>query len=108
LVKEVLKCANDDSEISLDKIARVTAEYYGVELDDIKGDARGQKVSTARHMAVYLSREITNKSFASIAEYFEKKHTSIMFGHDKVKKELVVNNELSTVVREIKQALKLI
>lgn len=106
LAKEVLKCGDSDGEISLEKIAQVTAHYYGVDLSDIKGTARGQKVSVARHMAIYLSREITKKSFVSIAEYYNKKHTTIMFAHDKIKKELAVNREYSSAMREIKQVLK--
>ena len=74
----------------------------------MKGAARGQKISIARHMAVYLSREITNKSFVSIAEFFNKKHTTIMFAHEKIKKEIIANKELSLAAREIKQALKLL
>ena len=63
LAKEVLKCEEEVNEISFEMIAKVTAQYYDVDIEDIKGTARGQKVSTARHMAVYLSREITEKSF---------------------------------------------
>ncbi len=106
LAKEVLKFDEEEDDVTFEKIAQVTAEYYDVDLDDIMGSARGQKVSAARHMAVYLSREITNKSFVSIAEYFNKKHTTIMFAHDKIKKEISANRELSNAMREIKQVLK--
>lgn len=107
LAKQVLKCGDGDSEITLEKIAQATAEFYGIELSDLKSTARGQKISTARHMAVYLSREITQKSFANIAEFFEKKHTTIMFAHEKIKKEISANYELTNAAREIRQALKL-
>ena len=108
LAKEILKCEEGVNEIDFETIAQVTAQYYGVDLGDIKGTARGQKVSIARHMAVYLAREITEKSFASIAEYYNKKHTTIMFAHEKIKKEIVANNDLACAAREIKQALKVI
>ena len=107
LAKDVLKCEEAEIEISINKITEVTADYYQVSLDDIKGTARGQKVSTARHMAIYLAREITEKSFVSIAEYYNKKHTTIMFAHEKIKKEISANNDLSSAAREIKQVLKL-
>ena len=107
LAKEVLKCKESDS-ISQDKIAEVTAEYFDVDVNDIKGTARGQKVSLARHIAIYLAREITGKSFVSIAEYYNKKHTTIMFAHDKIKKELPLKRDLAEAVREIKQVLKVI
>ena len=34
--------------------------------------------------------------------------TTIMFAHEKIKKELSTNREISTALREIKQALKLL
>ncbi len=108
LAKDVLKCEDSENEISFEAIAQVTAQYYDVDISDLKGTARGQKISTARHMAVYLAREITEKSFVSIAEYYNKKHTTIMFAHEKIKKEIVANNELACAAREIKQALKVI
>ena len=108
LAKEVLKCEDNESEIDCETIAQITAQYYDVDITDIKGTARGQKISTARHMAVYLTREITEKSFVSIAEYYNKKHTTIMFAHEKIKKEIIINKDLACAAREIKQALKLI
>lgn len=108
LARDVLKCTESSEEISLDKITNVTAEYFEVDISDIKGTARGQKVSLARHLAIYLAREITGKSFVSIAEYYNKKHTTIMFAHDKIKKELPLKRDLAEAVREIKQVLKVI
>ena len=107
LARDVLKCDENVEEISVDSIAKVTAQFYDVDVEDIKGTARGQKISNARHMAVYLAREITEKSFVCIAEYFNKKHTTIMFAYEKIKKEISANNELANSVREIKQVLRL-
>ena len=106
--KTVLKCDESKAEISFSKIAEITAQYYNVNPTDIKGTARGQKVSTARHVAIYLSRELCEKSFVNIAEYFGKKHTTIMFAHDKIKNAIKTNNEIAIAAREIKQALKVI
>ena len=108
LAKEILKCECQEKTIDFDKIARITATYYDVDISDIKGTARGQKVSMARHMSIYLCREITNQSFVNIAEYYGKKHTTIMFAHEKIKNEKNTNLEISTALREIKQALKVI
>ena len=108
LAKEILKCEDDKPEIDFETISKVTAQYYNIDLKDMQSSARNQKISTARHLAVYLCREITNKSFASIAEYYNKKHTTIMFAHEKIKNEIVANKELAQAAREIKQALKVI
>ena len=108
LAKDVLKCNSSENEISFDKIARVTASYFDVNIDDIKGTARGQKVAMARHLSIFMCREITNQSFENIAEYYNKKHTTIMYAYEKVKKDKDTNREIATAIREIKQALKVI
>ena len=106
LAQEVLKCDEKDEEVSFDKIARVTASYFDVDINDIKGTARGQKVSIARHISIYLCREITNQSFVNIAEFYNKKHTTIMFANDKIKKEQSTNRDIANALREIRMALK--
>lgn len=108
LAKEVLKCEESDEGISFDQIARVTSSYFETDIKDIKGTARGQKVSMARHLSIYLCREITNQSFVNIAKYYNKKHTTIMFAYEKIKKEKDINREISTALREIRQALKVL
>ncbi len=108
LARKILKCDETKKEIDLSKIANVVADYYNVSVDDLKGSARSQKISAARHMAVYLSRELCGNSFVSIAEFFNKKHTTIMFAHDKIQKEISCNSNLASDSREIKQALKVI
>ena len=108
LAKEVLKCEESDEGISFDQIARVTSSYFETDIKDIKGTARGQKVSMARHLSIYLCREITNQSFVNIAKYYNKKHTTIMFAYEKIKKEKDTNREISTALREIRQALKVL
>ena len=108
LAKSVLKCQDVQKSVDYASITNVTANYYNVDVADIKGTARGQKVSEARQMAVYLCRELSGNSFNNIAEFFNKKYTTIMYAHDKVKKEIGTNSDYLNAVREIKQALKVL
>ena len=108
LAKEILKCDENQSKINFAQIADVTSKLFNVDVNDIKGNARGQKVSGARQVAIYLCRELTGDSFSNIAEFFNKKYTTIMYAHDKIKKEIQINTKYSNAVREIKQALKVI
>ncbi len=106
LAKEVLKCREDKNSISFDKITEITANYYDVEVNDIKGTARSQKVAAARQMSIYLCRELTNQSFENIGEFFNKKHSTALYAHDQIKSKINSQKELSNAAREIKQALK--
>ncbi len=103
--KRVLNCESRKSEISIEDVAKSAGEYFGVTVNDFKSSARNQRVSSARHIAVYLSREITGRSFESIAEYFNKKHTTMLYSYDKIKNDLKVNKKLENTVSEIKRMI---
>lgn len=104
--KKVLNCEALQKAITIDKVAKITAEYFNVTLADFKSSSRNQKVSSARHVAVYLAREITGKSFESIADYFNKKHTTMLYSYEKIKNELKMNKELDRSISEIRGKLK--
>jgi len=104
--KRVLNCEASKKEITIDKVAQVVAEFYNVTLVDFKSSSRNQKVSSARHIAVYLAREITEKSFESIAEYFNKKHTTMLYSYEKIRDEIKINKDLDSAISELRRKLK--
>lgn len=104
--KKVLNCEANKKEITIDDVAKITAEYYGVTVADFKSPSRNQRVSGSRHIAVYLAREITEKSFESIAEFFNKKHTTMLYSYEKIKDDMKTDKDLDRAISEIKNKLK--
>ncbi len=108
LAKEILKCKENENNLTFDKILDVTSKYYKVDAKEIIGNARNQRISTTRQVAIYLCRELTNQSFEAIGDFFNKKHTTAMYSYEQIKSKIDTNSELSIAIREIKQALKVI
>ena len=108
LAKEVLKCDENENSIDCERIIEVTADYCETSKEDILGKARNQKVAFARHLAIYLSREITGESYVDISKFFNQRHPTVMYAYENIKKQISTNKQISSAVREIKQALKLI
>ena len=104
--KKVLNCEARKAELTIEKVVKAVGEYYGVSIKDFKSAARNQRVSSARHVAVYMTREMTQKSFESIADYLNKKHTTMLYSYEKIKKELRINKELDYALSEIKESLR--
>ena len=104
--KKVLNCEASKKALTIDKVAKAVGEHYGVSIADFLSSSRNQRVSSARNVAVYLARELTQKSFECIAEYFNKKHTTMLYSYEKIKDELRVNKELDRAVAEIRSSLK--
>lgn len=104
--KKVLNCEAMRQEVSIADVAKVVGEYYGVSIKDFLSSARNQRVSSARHVAVYLSRELTQKSFEAIAEFFCKKHTTMLYSYEKIRDDLKVNKELEGDISVIRRTLR--
>ena len=104
--KKVLNCEQIKEELTIEKVARAVGDYYGVSMKDFLSSARNQRVSSARHVAVYMTRELTEKSFESIAEFFKKKHTTMLYSYEKIKEELRTNKELENSVYEIRRSIE--
>jgi len=104
--KSILQCEEKSQEISLNTIVKQTAKYFDVTLEDILSPARSQKVSNARQIAVYIARELTNNSFETIADFVKKKHPTILYSYEKIKKEIKTDktkeNDIEEIIRIIK------
>jgi len=106
LARRALNCEVRKKEITIDKIAQATAEYYDLTVKDLKSTARQQKIAHARHAAIYLSRDILGLSFEAIGEYFDKKHTTIMYSCDLVASKIKTDNNFEAELEDIKSNLK--
>ncbi len=104
--RKVLNCDSKKVELTIEKVIKAVSDYYGVSINDFKSSSRNQRVSSARHIAVYLARELTQKSFESIADYLNKKHTTMLYSYEKIKNDLRLNKELERTLTEIKESLR--
>lgn len=106
VAKQVLNSQLSTKNISIDRILEVVCAKFDVTKEELKSAARGQRISSSRHIAVYLIRELMELSFVKIAEYFNKKHPTILFSYEKIKEEVKIKSEISEVVSELRNKLK--
>ena len=108
LAKYILKCDENEKQITFENITDVTSKYYDVDIKDILGTARSQKIALARQISIYICRELTSQSFEAIGEYFNRKHTTTMYAYEQTKNKIDIKKDIASAVREIKQALKVL
>jgi len=105
-VKKIINFTGASSNLTIDRIIEMTAEYYGTEPSDIKGQSRSKEISLARQTAIYLSRDMTGASFPAIGQAFGgRKHTTILYAYEKMKEEIQVNKILAEAVSEISKRI---
>lgn len=105
-VRKVLNCTIKAKNIDINLITDVVCKYFDVSEADLKSSARNQKISHTRQIAIYLAREIKQMSFVSIAEFFNKKHPTILFSYEKIKSELKTDNNLSQIIDKLTKDIK--
>ena len=88
------------------RIQRVVCDYYKISIEQMKGKNRNNAVNFPRQVAIYLCRELTNESFPKIGSYFGgRNHSTIISADQRIRKELVVNDDLKEVIKNLKRSL---
>lgn len=89
----------------IDRIKREVARHYDVSVAQLEGKQRDKRVSQARHVAIYLARELTGSSFPTIGRAFGyRDHTTAMHACRKVGK-MAETSPLSNELERIRDAL---
>ncbi len=99
--KKVLKCEENFSRPTIDKIIDIVAEYYEISSDDIKSTSRVQNISYARAIACFIAREKLQTSYENIANSLNKRHQTVMYAADKIKKLIKTDKKINSDVNKI-------
>ena len=95
----------DPKRITPDVIIDCVAEYYGLSATQVRGDSRKKEIAQARHMAVYLTREMTGLSLPRIGDAFGRDHSTIINSCDKITKQLASSAEAKAAVTDLKKII---
>jgi chromosomal replication initiator protein len=75
-----------EPEITAAVIIAQTAAYFGLSIDDLCGTSRSRVLVTARQIAMYLCRELTDLSLPKIGQQFGgRDHTTVMHATQKIR-----------------------
>ncbi len=90
--------------VNIAKIQKVVSEYFNVSIMDIKGKKRTQKITFPRHIAMFLSRELTDYSTTEIGiEFGGKDHTTVMHACQRIDERMAVDSTLEPMITELKK-----
>ena len=93
--------------LSIAHIKEEVALRYHLKRHELEGSTRKKEITQARHIAIYLAREMTDHSFPAIArEFGNRDHTTIMHSYMKIKQLLEEMPLLHSEIREIEESLK--
>lgn len=94
-------------EITASLIMAQTAQYFGVTLDDLCGSSRSRVLVTARQIAMYLCRELTDLSLPKIGQQFGgRDHTTVMHADRKIRHLMAERRSLYNQVTDLTGRIK--
>ncbi|MFM1917832.1 MAG: hypothetical protein RJB01_1347 [Actinomycetota bacterium] len=94
-------------EITAAQIMAATASYFGVTVDDLCGSSRSRVLVTARQIAMYLCRELTDLSLPKIGQAFGgRDHTTVMHADRKIRQLMAERRSLFNQVTDLTSRIK--
>ncbi|MEW2075001.1 chromosomal replication initiator protein DnaA [Streptomyces sp. NPDC017966] len=109
IVLKDLMPGGDDStpEITSTAIMSATADYFGLTVEDLCGSSRGRQLVTARQIAMYLCRELTDLSLPKIGALFGgRDHTTVMHADRKIRNLMAERRSIYNQVTELTNRIK--
>ncbi len=106
-VISIIDPGNIPLDILIDRIISTVAKYYGVEVEDIKSKKKTDAIANARHIAIYIIRKLTDKSYKDIGKIFSSRdHSTIMSSCEKVttliKTTRKTESDIKAIIKEVK------
>lgn len=90
---------------SITRILHVVGEDYGVPPSVILGFSRHHEAARARHVSMYLARELLDASYKQLGASFGRDHSTVIYGYSRIAKESRADPDLRTRLRTLAAAL---
>jgi len=109
LAREALKdlLSIQNRQISVENIQKTVADFYKIKIADMYSKKRPASIARPRQIAMYLAKELTQKSLPEIGELFGgRDHTTVLHAVRKVGGERQKDTELNQQLHVLEQTLK--
>ena len=109
LAREALKdlLSIQNRQVSIENIQRTVADFYKIKVADMYSKKRPASIARPRQIAMYLAKEMTQKSLPEIGDNFGgRDHTTVLHAVRKIGGERQKNTELNQQLHVLEQTLK--
>jgi len=93
-------------QVTPERITKAVADYYGVQIEALKGQKRDRAIVVPRQIAMFLMREETDVSLLRIgAELGGRDHSTVLHACDKITRESAANDELRREIAAVRELI---
>ena len=91
--------------VTVDKIFNMIESKYKISKEDLAGPKRNKSISAARHICIFLIRELTEMSYPNIAKLLNRDHTTIMTSYNSTFARYQIEPLFTLEMNELKKEL---
>ncbi len=109
LAKEVVKAIVKDTtvKVSIEEIQRVVCEHFQIPPDMLKAKIRKQEIVTARQIAMYLCKELTDSSLKTIGLHFGgRDHSTVIHACQSVEEDMRRSEKFRNLVESLRRKIE--
>ncbi len=105
LANEVLKdviSSSKSQRVTIPLIQQAVAEFFNIEIEDLKAQRRTKNVTFPRQIAMYIIRELTDYSLPKIGEEFGgRDHTTVIHAYEKIQNSIKEDPEVDRIIKTL-------
>jgi chromosomal replication initiator protein len=104
-LKDLLSVSS--GQITVENIQKTVADYYKMKVADMYSKRRPANIAMPRQVAMYLAKELTQKSLPEIGDLFGgRDHTTVLHAVRKISDLRLKQNDLNHTLHVLEQTLK--
>jgi chromosomal replication initiator protein len=110
LAKSIIKnfIKDIETEVGIDFIQKAVADYYGIQVEELKDKTRKKEIVIARQVAMYFCKDFTNHSLKSIGYHFGgRDHSTVIHAIQTVNDIMETDTSFRNAVNELKKKFKM-
>ena len=105
-LQSMVDVSDAKSKVTEQKILNAVSSYYSLSINQITGKIKSGNIVNARHVAIYLFRDLLNLPLKKIGAVFSgRDHTTIMHSVEKIDKMLKTDVQTQTAIKELKKRI---
>ncbi len=94
-------------KLSVGEIQKEVERYYQVSHSDLVGTKRTRNIMYARHVAIYLCRQMLDIPYGDIGKKFNRDHSTVMHSVEKIEKDMrdkrELQEEMEIIIKNIRE-----
>ncbi len=111
LAREAVKVVVGDvrTPLTIETIQRTVCEYFSIPDDLLRAKTRKQEIVSARQIAMYLAKELTNSSLKTIGLHFGgRDHSTVIHAYQSVEDLMRVDQKYQGTINQIRHRLQML